>query len=174
MKKILFLALALLAAPAVCVRAEDSAAKLALAHEAISAMQADKIFDGMSGQIKQMAMQIAPLPEGTSPEAKKQFDDYMTKVMDLTMGEMKGMIAKMDSVYAEVFTEAELKAITAFYKSPEGQSMIAKQPQVMAHLMPMVQNMQQTLVPKLEALAEEFKNKLPAPAAAPAQAADKK
>ncbi len=135
--------------------ADDNAAKLALAREAISAMQADKMFDGMAAQMKQMAAQQTRLPASATAEQIKQAEELQGKILDLSMSEAKAMIGKMDAIYASVYSEAELKAMVAFFKSPEGQSMMSKQPQVMAQMMPLVQGMQQNLMPKIQKLVEE-------------------
>ncbi len=137
--------------------ADENAAKLALAREAISAMQADKMFDGMAAQMKQMATQQMRLPPTATPEQAQKFEEMQGKIMDLAMNEAKAVVGKMDAIYAAVYNEAELKAMVAFFKSPEGQSMMAKQPQVMAQMMPLVQEMQQTLMPKVQKLVEEAK-----------------
>ncbi len=166
MKKLL-LTLALLAL-AGGARAEDNAAKLALAREAIAAMQADKMLDSMTDAMKRMALQVAHLPDSATPEQRQKFEAYMSKVMDLSMSEAKAMITKMDSVYADIYSEAELKAMIAFFQSAEGKSMMAKQPQVMARIMPLAQEMQQSLMPKMQKLVQEFQADLAAAPAAPA------
>ncbi len=155
MKKSLLLIAVLALSPAAF--ADDNAAKLALAREAISAMQADKMFDGMAAQMKQMAAQQTRLPASATPEQIKQAEELQGKILDLSMSEAKAMIGKMDAIYASVYSEAELKAMVAFFKSPEGQSMMAKQPQVMAQMMPLIQGMQQGLMPKIQKLVEESK-----------------
>lgn len=163
----------LLTALAACVLpgvAQDNSAKLALAREAIAATQIDKMFDSMAGSFKQMAAQQVQLPASASPEEQKKFAEYMDKVVDLSMQEAKAMISQMDAIYADVYSEAELKAMVAFFKSPEGQSMIAKQPQVMAKVMPLAQEMQRNLMPKILKLAEEATGELTKPAPAPAPA----
>lgn len=137
--------------------AQDNAAKLALAREAIAAMQVDKMFDGMATQMKQIATKLAPLTPDATPEQRKKAEELQGKIMDLSMGAAKGMIGKMDQIYADVYSEAELKAMKGFFTSPEGQSMLAKQPQVMAHIMPLVQEMQRDLMPKIQQLVEEAK-----------------
>jgi hypothetical protein len=71
----------------------------------------------------------------------------------------------MDGVYADVYTEAELRAMKTFFLSPEGQSMLAKQPQIMAHIMPLVQEMQRNLFPKVQQMVDDAK--LPQPSAPP-------
>ncbi len=161
MKKILTLLLALLAF-VLSARAEDNSAKLALAREAISAMQADKMFDSLAAQMKQMVGQTTPMPANLTPAQKELYTTFMGKVMDLSMNEAKGMISKMDVVYADIYTEQELKAMVAFFKSPEGTSMMAKQPQAMARIMPLVQEMQQRLMPEMQKLGEQFQADLKA------------
>jgi hypothetical protein len=142
----------------------NAAAKLALAHETIAAMHADKMFDGMAAQMKQMAAQSMKLPADTTPEKRKQAEEIQGKIMDLSMDAMKAMVGKMDQVYADVYSEAELKAMKTFFTSPEGQSMLAKQPQIMTHVMPLVQEMQRDLMPKVQQLMEAAKAADAAPA----------
>lgn len=169
MKKIPFL-LALLAL-ALGARADDNAAKLALAREAVAAIQADKMLDGMAVQMKQMAAQYAHMDPATSPEARQKADALQAKILDLSMNEAKALMSKMDGIYASVYSEAELKAMVSFFKSPEGQSMLAKQPQVMAQVMPLISQMQQSLMPKIQQLVQESKAADAAPVAAPAPVA---
>jgi hypothetical protein len=149
--------LLVLLAMATSAFAQDNPVKLALAREAIAAMQVDKMFDGMAAQMKQMATQMAPPSPDATPEQRKKAEELQGKIMDLSTSAAKGMIAKMDQIYADVYSEAELKAMKAFFTSPEGQSMIAKQPQVMARMMPLAQEMQRDLMPKIQQLVEEAK-----------------
>lgn len=165
MKKLLSL-LTLLALTSGAFAQTSDPAKLALAREAIAAMQVDRMLDGMTDQIKQMAAQQGQLPATATAEQRKQFETFMGKVTDLAMQEVKAVVAKMDVVYAEVYSEAELKAIVAFFSTPEGKSMLGKQPQVMNRLMPLMQEMQGSLGPKLQALAEEFEKQVKGDAAA--------
>jgi len=168
------LLLALLALTTGALAQDNAAAKLALAHEAIAAMHADKMFDGMAAQMKQMAAQSMNLPADTTPEKRKQAEEVQGKIMDLSMDAAKTMVSKMDQVYADVYSEAELKAMKTFFTSPEGQSMMAKQPQIMAHVMPLVQDMQRDLMPKIQQLVEGAKSEMDAPKAKPADAAPAK
>jgi uncharacterized protein len=159
MKKSLLLIAVLALSPAAF--AQENAAKLALAREAISAMQADKMFDGLAAQMKQMAAQQSQIPASATPEQRQKAEELQGKIMDLSMSEAKLLITKMDAIYASVYSEAELKAMVAFFKSPEGQSMMAKQPQIMAQIMPLVQEMQQSLMPKMQKLIQEARAATP-------------
>ena len=169
--------LLLLAALATGVFAQETApaaapaadpAKLALAREVIAVMKADRMFDSMAMQMKQGAAQIAAVPPDATPEQRQKATELQDKIVELSMAAAKEMIAKMDQIYADVYSEAELTAMKGFFSSPEGQSMLAKQPQIMAHVMPLVQEMQRTLIPKVQKLVEDAK--LSAPASSPAPA----
>lgn len=159
----LLLALALVASVA---RAADEA-KLKLAHDAIKAMQADKTFDAMANQMKVMAKQMSGgAAANLTPEQKAQSDLLQEKIVELSMDSAKAMVARLDEIYADVFSEGELKAMITFFQSSEGQSMQSKQPQLMQRMMPLVQEMQRSMMPKIQKLVEE--SKIGAAPAAPA------
>lgn len=137
--------------------AQTDPAKLAVAREVITAMQVDKMFDGMAAQMKQMAGQMSALPPGATDEQRKSSEALQAKIMELSMGMVKEMVTKMDAIYADVYTLPELNAMKAFFTSPEGRSMNAKQPQVMAKMMPLMQEMQRDLMPKIQKVVEDAK-----------------
>ena len=146
--------------------AEESPAKLALAREVISALQADKMIDGMMSQMKQMAAQTASTTPDATPEQRAKAEKLQSDIMDLSMNSAKKLIGQMDQLYAEIYSEADLQAMKAFFTSPEGRSMISKQPQLMQRMMPMMQRMQQELQPQIQALVASSKAaEAPAPAA---------
>jgi hypothetical protein len=112
-----------------------------------------------------MATQSTPLSATATPEERQKAEALQGKIIELSMESAKGMIAKMDHIYADVYSEAELIAMKTFFTSAEGKSMLAKQPQVMAKLMPLMQEMQRELMPKMQKLMEEART--PEPAAKP-------
>lgn len=133
---------------------QDQTAQLNLAREVITSMHMDE-------QVKQMTSQISCLTSkaagtsGTLSETDQKAAQALTeKVMNLAL---KEMLTKLDLIYAEVFTESELKAMKAFYQSPEGQSSLRKQPQVMQKLMPSVMEMSSKLA---EQLGKELEKEL--------------
>lgn len=169
MKKPLLLLVSLVLATGAV--AQENPTKLALAREVIAAMKADQMFDNMAGQMKAMAAQAMTPPAGATPEQIKMAEELQGKVMDLSMQAAKGMIAQMDHIYAEIYSEVELKAMKDFFSSAAGQSMLAKQPQIMGRIMPLAQQMQRDLAPKIKALVDEARAKAQAAAAAAAPAA---
>ena len=135
-----------------------SPAQLDLARQVIKASKFDKVFDQMGTQMQQMAAQSMNL---TSPDMSPAKRDAAMKVlgevMKLATESTKTMLEKVDVIYAEVYSEAELKAMLAFFDSAEGQSMLNKQPQIMQRMMPFVQGMQRELMPKIQQIVEKAK-----------------
>jgi hypothetical protein len=150
-------------------------AKLALARDVVAAMKVDKIFDPMVNHMKQLAAQSTVLPNEATPDQRKKAEEIQGKIIDLSMETAKGLLSHMDEIYATVYSDAELKAIKAFYTSPEGEAVVTKQPQIMSQLMPFVQQAQRDLMPKIQALVQEARAdqtpKAPAATATPAPAA---
>jgi hypothetical protein len=109
------------------------------------------------------------VPATASEEQKAKLAKVQSDAIDLAMEAAKDMIGKMDAVYAEVYSVEELTAIKAFFSSTEGESMMAKQPQLMQRMMPLVQQMQGELMPKIGALMQKAKAEI-APPSAPVSA----
>lgn len=66
----------------------------------------------------------------------------------------------MIEVYASVYTEEEIKDIIKFYKSPAGQKMLAKMPELMNASMAVVQNLMKDVMPKINDLQKKLNEKL--------------
>ena len=54
--------------------------------------------------------------------------------------------------YADTFTDSEIDAIVAFYKTPAGKAMIEKQPALTAKIMQTIQAQMADLMPQIEAI----------------------
>ncbi len=183
----LLLALALLAPSVVVAQpvapiapaqlAAPDPARLAAARELMETMRIRDILRQMTGPMMDRMMQgmIAGMasssPQFAADRAKDPyFDERMRRVTKIVSAELGNTFAQMmpdlietySNAYARVFTLAELKGQTAFYRSPVGQSVAAKTPEVsiaavgdmMKTLMPRLQAMQQrmeALKPKIEA-----------------------
>ena len=105
--------------------AQSNAEAAAAAKELVIAMRADQQVKNVFPIIMQ---QLKPVITGGKPEAVRDFDALMPValgVMNEQTAEFVGMIA---AIYARNFTAAELREITAFYKSPGGQKLLDKQP----------------------------------------------
>ena len=137
--------------------AQENATRLALAREVIAVTKADQTFDNIAAQLRQSASMMITPPAGATPEQIKKAGEVQAKIMDLSMAAAKDMIAKLDHVYADVYNESELRAMKVFFSSPAGQSMLSKQSQLMSRVIPLTQEMQRDLVPKIKQVIEEAK-----------------
>ena len=135
-----------------------SPAQIELARQVIKASQFDRVFDQMGAQMQQMAAQSMNLTSpDMSPAKKEAAMKTLDEVMKLSVESTKALLQKVDVIYAEVYSEAELKAMLGFFESAEGKSMLQKQPQVMQRMMPLVQGMQRELMPKIQQIVEKAK-----------------
>lgn len=89
------------------------------------------------------------------PEAVSQSE----KIVDLVAAELSWEKVKADyiSLYSETLTEEELKAAIAFYKTPEGQSFIGKQPELMKRAMELNQKLMMKIMPRLQEMTREMR-----------------
>ena len=105
----------------VAIACAAEAQNRALAEELLDAMDMQKTTEKSFEMVKQMIpaqmKQMGVSDDASSDKAKSR----MQKMMDLVMKEMSWDKLKDDyiSIYAETFTEEELKAALKFYKSPK-------------------------------------------------------
>ncbi len=127
----------------------------------------EKSFDMVKKMIPAQMAKMKPATKGgnTPSGAAKSRDEAMTKVMDKTMDMVAQELSweKMKdeyiSIYAETFTEEELRGALAFYKSPAGKAFIRKQPAVMEQSMKLGQKRVLQIMPKIQAMSKEMISK---------------
>lgn len=119
MKKTMLVLLALLS---INIAFADDKTKLAQQLMALdgSAAAVQSIKDGMMQQIKQ----------GLPPFIKADFFNKLDEELDV-----KELLEKQQSIYANTFSEAEMKKSIEFYNTTEGKSIAQKTPQISQSLM---------------------------------------
>ncbi|MEH3145301.1 MAG: DUF2059 domain-containing protein [Methylobacterium frigidaeris] len=114
---------------------EISPGHLALAKEVMMASGIARSFDSIipafGEQIKQAAV--------TRPELSKDLGDVLEKLQPEMEMQKQRMIDTASRIYATRLTEAELRDIATFFRSPSGKRYVETQPQVLDE---MVQAMQ--------------------------------
>jgi len=122
------LAICLLAA-ATPLPAEAQDGKLEKAREVFRVMQADGIMDQM---LDAVFAQMGAMMQQSHPELPQEALTIVREEISASLREaLPALIDQMAVVYEQVFTDDELDAMLTFYRSPAGQSMVAKMPQVM-------------------------------------------
>ncbi len=126
-------------------------------------------------RVGELAKQQFNLPSPTADQTAA-IAEYQTKVQQITTEEVgweqvRPVIVKL---YSDSFTDADLDGIIAFYKSPAGEALVAKMPQVAAKTTGTVQDRIKELQPKLAALTQSYAEKMkltPPASSAPGPAA---
>lgn len=153
---------------------KTEAEKIAVADEIATLMSdpkmVDQMFDGMSTQ----AMLAIPQMCGSMPSAEiaacqtrmASAGPVIKQVMDETMNEAKtmmpGLMKEYGAIMAKGYTGEELAVMKDFYGSPEGKSIIQKQPavmteymgKVMATMQPLQMGAMQKMMERLGAMPE--------------------
>jgi hypothetical protein len=176
MKRISLTILAILLAVPTFAHADD-ASKRAKIEDLIRITKMDALLSQamaqMSDQMKAMSEDQAPARTHLTPDQQKLADDYDAKIQKILADAVSWdkMKPVMIQAYADIYTEEELDGILAFYKSPAGQAMLAKNPQLMSHTVELVQKEMVDLQPQLDQATKDYVEQLkklsPPPAAKP-------
>lgn len=127
-----------------------------------------QMIDQMTARMKASADQQAANMNFT-PEQKTIYDDYQQKLNQLLAGYLNWdkMKPVMVQVYSDTYTDDELNGILNFYRSPAGQAMVAKSPQLMTKTMSAMMQQMGTLQPQVQQLSKEFAEKMQQSSATP-------
>jgi hypothetical protein len=172
------LAIALSVAAAAPLAHADDVTRRAKAEQLIQLTKTESVMEQQLGALRDRVNELATQqigPGTQSPEQKTLTDAYLKQVHGVTEDEVGWTKLRpiIVQVYAESFTDSDLDGIIAFYKSPAGQAMIAKTPELSGKTMSLVQDRIKEMQPKLAQMTEDYQTKMKAtaPAAAPAPAA---
>lgn len=148
------------------VNAQETSRR-AMAEELMSLMNMQETIEKSFAMIKQMIpAQMEKMKQATGQtNMPASVSGQTDKMMDMMAQELSWDKMKEDytTLYADTFTEEELKGIIAFYKSPAGQAFIKKQPELMKRSMEMSQKLMLQVMPKIQAMTKELEP-VPTPA----------
>jgi hypothetical protein len=90
-------------------------------------------------------------------DQKDRFAKYHKRLMDFVNEEMSWERIKEDvmDVYASVFTQEELAGLITFYRTPFGQALVTKTPELMTQMMAIMQSRMHSLMPRIKHMAED-------------------
>lgn len=119
-------ALFLLASPAFAQQ-QPSASHLAVAREVAIGSGMTRSFDAMTAPLLAQLQQM----NVTRPEIKQDLDQVVTVLTPEVEQQKQKMVDNAARAFASRMSEAELKDIAAFYKSPAGMKYVQTQPAVL-------------------------------------------
>jgi uncharacterized protein len=157
-----------------CARA-DEASKRAKAEQLFMLLRMDTMMDQLMSGVKRQVRQITesmPGADTATPEQKKQMTDFQQRVMDVVNQKIgwKALEPDFISLYASTYTEEELDGIITFYKSPAGQKMIEKTPELTTKSTQITQQKMTELQPVLNQMVQDFMKQMAATTGKPAPA----
>ncbi len=127
------------AAPAAPAEPEISPSHLALAREVMLNSGISRSFDSIipafAEQIKRNAI--------TRPELTKDLDEVLKSLEPEAEMQKQRMVDIAAKIYAKRLSEAELKDVVAFFRSPSGKRYVETQPQVLDDLVGAMQDWSQ-------------------------------
>jgi len=115
-----------------------------------------QVLDQMNNVItSQLAKTDVPAKDRQAQEEMQQ------KMMKMIAGRLSWERAKpaFIQIYAETFTESDIDGILAFYKSPAGQAMLDKMPQLVQKSMAVGQQLIGDTMPEIQRMVKEAQQK---------------
>ena len=171
----LLCALCLFACLAIPARADD-ASKREKIHQMFALVHLDQTIQQLTDtQMKQVTAITKQLSgsQKLPPETQAKLDDFQKRVFDLVSSELSWskLEPEYTDLYMQTYTEQELDDIIAFYRSPSGASMIAKQPELLSKSMAIGQQSAQRMMPQLMQMIQDLAKQLPVSSSAAASGA---
>jgi uncharacterized protein len=92
------------------------------------------------------------------PEDQAKIDEFQKKVVQLVQSQMSWKALEPDyvDIYAKNFTDEQLDAILAFYRSPAGIALVEKLPTLTTQGMQLAQAKMAILQPQLKQMVDDF------------------
>ncbi|MEY5025717.1 MAG: hypothetical protein RLZZ244_1245, partial [Verrucomicrobiota bacterium] len=102
-----------------------------------------------------------------SEKDKQIIERYKSSMLSAMQEEL--MWSKLEptflKIYQDLFTQEEMDQILAFYRSPAGKALVAKQPEIASKSMQLMQGLMPALLAKIDKLAKDLTSELEAASA---------
>ncbi len=107
----------------------------------------------IAGQFQQVSAQM--MKQGVDPAEAAAFQKKLTDEV-LTVLDAKQLKGDVTKIYSEVFSKQELDQIGAFYSTPLGEMLSAKQPAAQEKLVAIIQGRMAEAMPRVQKMGVEF------------------
>jgi len=123
-------------------------------------MIAGKLADRINLIIPAVLQQLKPLIVKGNPLVERDFDALMPVVMKTTDAHLEEFLNAGADIYARHFTIDEMRQVTQFYRSPTGQKLLQKQPEVLKETMALGNQFGQVVAQDLQSrITEELRKR---------------
>ena len=146
--------------PLTSIAHADDASKRTKVQELFALLHVDQVSGQILSNLNRQMQGLGTRQIGTTPtpEQKKQFDDFQRRVdglVEQTVG-WKTIQPDFIKLYSDTYTEPEIDSFLAFYKSPAGQTMLAKSPEVANKSIALTQQRMSGIEPQLRQMVADF------------------
>ena len=141
--------------------ADDDAGKAAKAEEVLRLSNTQqslrKVVDVLQSRVKEGVLEDLTGVQLT-PEKQKDVDAFEDKVWHLVSDAIAWDKVKDDyiKIYVEAFTEKELDDLIVFYKSPTGQALVTKLPDLVSKASAIGEQRVNAVLPELQKMVQDF------------------
>lgn len=120
----------------------------------MSKMMSDQAMSSLRGVTDQLISKNVTMTDAQ----RVKFKEYTERVAAIqkevmSFDRMKPMFVKL---YQDTFTQDEVDGMTAFYESPPGKALVEKTPKLMQNMAPMMGQLMQDMMPRLQAESVKF------------------
>ncbi|HQV31917.1 MAG TPA: DUF2059 domain-containing protein [Calditrichia bacterium] len=125
--------------------------------ELLEVTDVQALLDNVYGQVEQiMATTVQQM--GVEESQRPVVEKYMKRMTEAMKAEMNWpkLQEPFVAMYMSVFTEAEVREIVQFYKSPIGQKVLEKMPLIMQQSMQISQQMMTGFFPRIQEIQQEM------------------
>jgi len=130
---------------------------LAAARELVTTM---RMTDQLKAVLPVVMQGMRPAIVQNRPDVEREYDAMLPTMLEIANQRMAGYVDDMAAIYARNFTADELGQLTAFYKTPTGQKLLAKMPDLTRQSMVAGQQFGQALAADLQTrMREELQKK---------------
>lgn len=128
--------------------------------ELLNLTQAQSTLDAAHAQLEQVmkdGMNQALQGQRMNPKQQAAVDKLPARMAKIIREEVtwEKMKPQLMVVYRDIFTQEEINGLIDFYKTPTGQTMTRKMPQVLQKSVQISQNMMMQVMPKMQQLMQE-------------------
>ncbi|OMG53230.1 hypothetical protein BJN45_13520 [Azonexus hydrophilus] len=129
--------------------------------ELLTVTQARELSDGMNTQLDESmsaGIRMALGDRKPTPKQQRAIDNMKDKMLVVMRGELawERMEPLYIRVYRESLSEEEVAGMLEFYRTPAGQALIRKMPLMMQKIMPEIQGLMSSAMPKMQQAQREF------------------
>jgi hypothetical protein len=143
----------------------DEASKRAKVQDLFVTMHMDRTMAQLMDMVMKQVQQVTgsmPGADKITPEQKKILDDFQKRVDDMVSGSLgwKALEPEYVTLYSNTFSEEEIDGLLTFYKSPVGQVLLDKTPELTTQGGVIAQAKMAALQPKMNAMLEDMMKQL--------------